>query len=185
MLSAQQELRPPDALRPCDEINLELSPIHSSTDADQPIHRKHPDHGVFISAKNPAIVFLAVCCDKRQPWLATTNHHDLLMDIWQDTCHWVVGRYVVMPDHLHLFASPQESAVTFDAWVKYWKSQFTKRNKNPRCVWQTDHWDTCMRNQQHYEEKSEYMFANPVRAGLTDEPTQWPFRGIVHEIRWD
>ena len=29
-----------------------------------------------------------------------------------------------------------------------------------------------MRNEDHYEEKSEYMFANPVRAGLVKAPDQ-------------
>ena len=89
-----------------------------------------------------------------------------------------------MPDHLHLFAAPQEDAVSLESWVKYWKSMFTKKNQKPESKWQTDHWDTRMRTENHYEEKSEYMFANPVRAGLVSFPNDWLFKGVVHELRW-
>jgi putative transposase len=147
--------------------------------------RRKPAHGLTISSKAPTIVYVTVCCNNRVPWLAQERHHELLLEIWQDTSHWVVGRYVLMPDHLHLFAAPQESAVEFDAWVQYFKSQFTKRNKNPLCVWQTDHWDTRIRSESHYEEKSHYMVNNPVRAGLVATSDLWEFQGIVHEIRWE
>ena len=165
-------------------LNKVQRELHPPVKTSSPV-RKHPAHGVYISAVNPTIVFLTVCCDKRQPWLANDRHHELLLDIWQDTSHWVVGRHVLMPDHLHLFAAPQESALSLETWVKYWKSKFTKRNKNPICHWQTDHWDTRMRSKEHYEEKSEYMFNNPVRASLVSDRNQWKFQGVVHEIPWD
>ncbi len=147
--------------------------------------RKHPSHGVYISPNKPTIIYVSVCCEKRTPWLITDRHHELLLNVWQDKSHWVVGRYVLMPDHLHLFAAPQATAVDFDSWVKYFKSQFTKRNKNTSCVWQTDHWDTRIRNQVHYEEKSIYMFNNPVRAGLVQNANDWKYKGVVHELRWE
>jgi REP element-mobilizing transposase RayT len=90
-----------------------------------------------------------------------------------------------MPDHLHLFAAPQESAVELEAWVQYFRSQFTKRNKKSECEWQTDHWDTRIRNAQHYEEKSIYMYNNPVRAGLVADANDWKYKGVVHELRWE
>ena len=158
---------------------------HPPVDAEHLQGRKRPAHGVHISATKPTIVYLTVCCDKRRQWLATDRHHSLLLDIWRDTTHWVVGQYVLMPDHLHLFAAPQESAVEVDAWVRYWKSQFTKRNRNVSCVWQTDHWDTRIRSLTHYEERSQYMFDNPVRASLVSDPELWPFKGVVHELRWE
>ena len=179
--TAQQELRPPgDKLRPPGD---KLRPPGDSLRFDGV--RKRPAHGVYISPVNPTIVYVTVCCDKRVPWLTTDHHHELLLDIWQDTSHWVVGRYVLMPDHLHLIAAPQDNAVEFDAWVKYWKSQFTKRNKNPKCVWQTDHWDTRIRSVSHFEERSIYMFDNPLRAGLVSDSEAWPFKGLVHELRWE
>lgn len=172
-----------------DEINKQLQTFQSARRLRDSftvrLKRKHPAHGVFISATKPTIVFGTICCDKRLPWLATDRHHDLLLEIWDDISHWVVGRYILMPDHLHFFAAPQETAVPFDNWVQYVKSQFTKRNQNASCVWQTDHWDTRIRSLEHYEEKSFYMFDNPVRAGLVTCPKEWKHQGIAHELRWN
>jgi|GEM_PF-1310768 len=147
--------------------------------------RKHPTHGVHFSPVQPTLVYLTVCCKDRTPWLATDSHHELLLSVWQDTSHWIVGQYVLMPDHLHLMAAPQETAVEFDAWVQYFKSQFTKRNKNRNCVWQSDHWDTRIRSAELYEEKSIYMYNNPVRAGLVAKATDWRYQGVLHDLRWE
>ncbi len=146
--------------------------------------RKHPAHGIYLSPVAPTLIFLTVCCAKRKAWLASDRHHQILTELWSDSSHWVVGRYVLMPDHLHLFASPQDSAVNLEAWVKYWKSMFTRANCNPDCVWQTDHWDTRIRNEEHFVERAEYMFNNPVRAGLVDDASKWPYQGTLHELRW-
>src|SRR5437870_5293667 len=54
----------------------------------------------------PTIVFLTVCTKDRRPWLATDETHDLLREVWIASAAWLVGRYVVMPDHVHLFARP-------------------------------------------------------------------------------
>ena len=176
--------------RTLDEINdlLRSMPQYSplaDLDAVSVDARKHPAHGVYISPDKPTIVYVTVCCEKRIPWLASDRHHETLLNVWQDASHWAVGRYVLMPDHLHLFAAPQTTAVEFDSWVQYFKSQFTKRNKDGACVWQTEHWDTRIRNLEHYEEKSNYMFNNPVRAGLVTDANQWKYKGVVHELRWE
>ena len=174
----------------CDEINIILKSMprmfnSAELQAEVLVSRKRPVHGVYISPKNPTIVYATICYDKRVPWLATDRHHEILENVWQDASHWVVGRYVLMPDHLHLFAAPQATAVEFDSWVQYFKSQFTKRNKDSTCVWQTDHWDTRIRNLEHYEEKSIYMLNNPVRAGFVADANDWKYQGVVHELRWE
>ena len=178
------------ASRSIDEINIQLQSVPrrlppSDLDVGSAVARKHPAHGVYISPDKPTIVYVTVCCENRIPWLATERHHEILVDIWQDTSHWVVGQYILMPDHLHLFVAPQETAVEFDSWVQYFKSQFTKRNKQNECEWQTDHWDTRIRSALHYEEKSIYMANNPVRAGLVADAADWKYKGVVHELRWE
>lgn len=147
--------------------------------------RTHPTHGVYIFPSKPTIIYVSICCENRKPWLATDKHHKILLDLWQDTSHWVAGRYVLMPDHLYLFAAPQDTAVDFESWVKYFKSQFTKRNGVSSCRWQTGHWDTRIRDHEHYEEKSIYMFNNPVRAGLVKDACDWKYKGVARELRWE
>ena len=150
--------------------------------------RKHPTHGVEINADGPTIVFLTVCTKDRLKWLASEDVHDHLRTVWREATAWLVGRYVLMPDHLHLFAEPNESFVPyvkFDAWVRYWKSQFSKRHPDRECRWQTDHWDRRLRRDESYDESWHYVYHNPVRSGLVTTADQWPYQGEVHDLRWE
>jgi putative transposase len=98
--------------------------------------RKRPAQGVLDSDEIPTLVFLTVCTDNRHRWLANHETHQLLRDIWLEATAWAVGTYVLMPDHLHLFAWPYQPVTRFDKWVRYWKSQFTRRSTNRCRRWQ-------------------------------------------------
>jgi putative transposase len=149
------------------------------------MHSRHrPAHGVLIKPSRPTIVFLTVCTRDRSPWLATRAAHDRLLEVWSEAKAWVVGRYVVMPDHLHLFAAPGQLEIPFDNWVRYWKSQFTKKQAGSNQAWQVDHWDTRLRHDESYEEKWIYVRNNPVRANLVKSSEEWPFQGEMNLLRW-
>src|SRR5262249_53078498 len=98
--------------------------------------RRHPAHGVLLSDDHPTIVFITVCTRDRRPWLATEETHALLREVWSRATAWLAGRYVLMPDHLHLFASPTERPISLDNWVRYWKSQFRRQHRSPAYCWQ-------------------------------------------------
>jgi hypothetical protein len=66
--------------------------------------RDHPAHRVIRLPNRPTIVFVTVCTKARQPVLASQTMHALLRDVWSSATAWFVGRYVIMPDHVHLFA---------------------------------------------------------------------------------
>jgi putative transposase len=146
--------------------------------------RKHPAHGVHDDFDRPTIVFVTVCTKHRRPWLATDENHCVLVDIWAKAEAWLVGRYVVMPDHLHMFAAPGKMELSLDRWIRFRKSQFTKRRLDPTQQWQTDHWDTRLRSSESYEAKWEYVRANPVRAGLVQAAEQWPYQGELNGLPW-
>jgi putative transposase len=146
--------------------------------------RKHPVHGVILLPDQPTIVFLTVCTKDRAQWLASPDIHDLLLAVWTNAAAWLVGRYVIMPDHIHLFAALGTLELPLENWVKYWKSQFTKQHRCPEHRWQTDHWDTRLRSGQSYEDKWQYVFNNPVRHGLVERPEEWPHQGEIYELRW-
>jgi len=133
----------------------------------------------------PTIIFDTVCTRHRRPWLTSPAVHSLLRDIWSEAALWLVGRYVVMPDHIHMFAAATADATDYENWCRYWKSQFTKRHQEPLHRWQQDHWDTRMRSRQQYAEKWEYVRGNPVRAGLSECPEDWPYQGVLHAFAWD
>ena len=150
--------------------------------------RKTPVHfPVLESFNRAAIVFVTVCTDEKQPILAYADVHDLLHKIWVEADYWLVGRYVVMPDHIHLFCAPglpEYPALT--GWVQYWKSLASRRWPRPKeqPIWQKSLWDTQLRGSDSYVEKWEYVCANPVRAGLCKSSEEWPFQGEQHLLPW-
>jgi putative transposase len=138
---------------------------------------------VFAQPSKPTIAFLTVCTKDRRPWLATDAVHALLREVWADSSAWLVGRYVLMPDHVHLFAAPGGAGIIFDNWVKYWKSQFSKRHQDPNHRWQTDHFDRRLRDGENYAEKWEYVRQNPVRHKLA-RAEDWPYQGELNALPW-
>lgn len=155
------------------------------SDDTEAFNRKHPVHGVFYTEHQPTILFDTVCTKDRQPWLATAEIHNLLREVWLDADSWLMGRYVIMPDHIHFFAAATDGHIEYENWVKYWKSQFSKRHKVPDHRWQTDHWDRRVRSVAAYAEKWDYVRQNAVRKGLVSIPDEWPFQGEIHDLRWD
>lgn len=93
-----------------------------------------------------------------------------------------------MPDHIHLFCSPNmEMDWRLAPWIASVKSHITKRwpERTVLKPWLSDHWDTQMRSQNHYLEKLSYVYENPVRAGLSDNAQSWPYAGRIHSLIWD
>jgi len=152
--------------------------------SDKPLDRRHPAHGVSLNLQGPTIVFLTVCSKNRVPWIADHEIHRILREVWTQSTAWLVGDYVLMPGHLHLFAAPTQAEITLDNWVRYWKSQFTRLGGNPNHRWLRDHWDTRLRSIESFGEKWEYVRNNPVRKGLVEDPDDWPFQGQIHRLVW-
>jgi putative transposase len=147
--------------------------------------RKHPGHGVLYVDGQPTVIYDTVCTKHRKAWLPRDDVHESLRKVWRDATAWLMGRYMIMPDHIHFFAGATNSSIEYDNWVQYWKSQFSKGHRVPSHRWLTDHWDTRIRSEKTYEEKWEYVRWNPVRAGLVTDPDDWPFQGEIFELRWD
>jgi putative transposase len=146
--------------------------------------RSRPVHGVKIQSHLPTIVFLTVCTKNRTPWLASAEVHDLLLSVWKSATAWIVGRYVVMPDHLHLFATPGTPELPLENWVKFWKSRFSTAHRNVAHAWQVDHWDRRLRSDDSYDKKWDYVRNNPVRHRLVSEADEWPYQVELNVLRW-
>jgi REP element-mobilizing transposase RayT len=119
--------------------------------------------------------------------LARAEIHEHLRAAWNSARLWTVGRYLLMPDHIHFFAAPAVAPMEpLAVWVRYWKSYASRhwpfRDEQP--VWQTDFWDTQFRKAESYSEKWEYVRNNPVRAGLVGQPDAWPYQGEMTNLPW-
>jgi putative transposase len=91
-----------------------------------------------------------------------------------------IGRYVIMPDHIHLFVRGGPDFVLGE-WIKGLKraiSTPTKTNGRP-VVWQPGFFDHILRNDESYSQKWQYVYENPVRAGLVQSAEEWPYLGEI------
>jgi len=151
---------------------------------NEPLKNRMPTHGVKFIGGQPTVVFDTICTRQKKPWLANDGVHLILVETWKMAQHWLVGRYVVMPDHIHLFAWATEDSDDYEKWIRFWKSRVSKKHGRPDDRWQDNHWDRRMRNEEAYEKKWNYIRDNPVRSGLVNHPDDWPYWGEIHELRW-
>lgn len=128
--------------------------------------RQNPAHGVYEKPGSTTIVFVTACTKDRAPWLASPVVHAALRATWLGVRTWVVGRYVIMPDHVHFFAAPGDTDAALEDWMAHWKRIAGRALGDTRGAWQRGHWDTRMRTQAAYETKWQYVLENPVRKGL-------------------
>lgn len=94
-----------------------------------------------------------------------------------------MGRFVIMPDHIHLFVRMGPDSRLND-FIRLLKQALTKALKS--CGEQGDFWqpgffDRLLRHSESYHEKWNYVRENPVRAGLVELAEEWAWQG---EIVW-
>ena len=107
-----------------------------------------------------------------------------LKKIWLSTDTWLVGDYLLMPDHLHLFCAPRDLTVTLQRWVSYWKREFSCLHLPETGDWLRNFWDTRLRRGENYTQKWNYVRENPLGAGLVKQPDDWPFQGRMNVLPW-
>ena len=145
--------------------------------------RGHPAKGVFIFLGQATIVFVTVCARGREKNLANVAVHDALLGAWNKADRWMTGAYVIMPDHVHFFCSPKDDNFSIEQWVTFWKREFRRHLGVAAPRFQSDSFHHRLRGEESYAEKWEYVRANPVRAGLVKSPEDWPYQGVLNELR--
>ena len=146
--------------------------------------RKHPSAGVHIYSGRPSFVLLTVNTEQREAWLADAIVHQLLHQTWQEATAWLVGDYLIMPDHLHLFCAPRDLAFTIEQWITYWKREFRRKHRCAEWRFQPRGWHHRLREDEDYSDKWLYVQENPLRKNLVTRIEDWPYKGRVHDIRW-
>ena len=130
------------------------------------------------------IYYITACTHNRRRILDRPDVHDTLIQFGlRATEHGVwVGRYVIMPDHIHLFAGFEPGSIALSAWMKSLKNAISKTLKGatfPGPHWQKGFFDHVIRSEESYEQKWVYVRDNPVRAGLVRSAEDWPYAGEI------
>jgi putative transposase len=136
-----------------------------------------------------AIYFVTVCTSQRRDLLAQQDVLQSFQEFSQEAgARGVyVGRYVLMPDHLHMFVAFAPDAVPLAAWMKPFKNALSKTLRQKGIVaphWQKGFFDHVLRSEESYSEKWAYVRLNPVRAGLASSADDWPFQGELYPLQF-
>jgi REP element-mobilizing transposase RayT len=148
------------------------------------LQRKKPAPHRCFDDHNQPVVFVTVCTKDRRRLLASARVHENLRRLWLDRSHWIVGSYVIMPDHIHLLVRvASRNACGLTRWVGWWKRELSKTMEwNEGSAWQKGFWDTNVRSPNIYSDKLRYVRENPVKAGLVAISEQWPYQGELYPL---
>ena len=76
------------------------------------------------------IYFITTCTFERRPILSSSDIAAIFVQEWW-TAHqrhgWAIGRYVIMPDHVHFFCRAELSAKPLRIFMQKWKQWTSKR----------------------------------------------------------
>jgi putative transposase len=154
-----------------------------------PNYPQTPPRLGLVFAVHP-LYFVTFCTHQRRPLLANERAHSAFVEFARAAranSDIAVGRYVIMPDHLHLFVC---GGLDFKlgAWVGSLK-RILRKCADPHShypqFWQRGFFDHVLRSSESYSEKWNYVFENPVRAGLAQSLEDWPYSGEIVDIYFD
>jgi len=141
-----------------------------------PTRKQLPHETPFWVDPNNSDYFITVCCEKRgsnqltraiiaQELLATIKHR-------HTSGIWFMHVAMIMPDHVHFLVAFPVSDKRIQTIMSKWKEWTAK---SLMVEWQRDFFEHRLRHDESRREKADYILANPVRAGLSAKPEDWPY----------
>jgi putative transposase len=144
------------------------------------LHRIWLDHPIY---------FVTTCTFRRHHILASPNVASILIDEWRAARRrhgWAIGRYVIMPDHVHFFCSAELEAKPLSRFMQFWKQWTSKRLglelNFEEHVWQAEFFDHVLRSEESDSQKWDYVRENPTRAALVTAADDWPWQGEIESL---
>jgi len=137
------------------------------------------------------VYFITTCTIGRRPILANAAAHEILRkelyDL-KDRYGWAIGRYTVMPDHVHFFAASFDNGpgaskslpTVIGKWKEWTAKRLTTTAGITGPIWQREFFDHLLRSEESRSEKWEYIRKNPERLNLVANADDWPYSGWIH-----
>lgn len=96
--------------------------------------------------------------------------------------------FVIMPDHLHIMLKPNgsENISKIMHSIKRGSSRLINQmwNRNGS-VWQSSFYERIIRNEKEFWEKVNYVYNNPLRAGLVESPEDYLYSSANPKVETD
>jgi len=136
-------------------------------------------------ASRPGTFFITSGTYNRRRLFQVERNAELFIETLEH--YWNEGRYklhafVVMPDHIHLLLTPQE---TLERTIGLIKGGFSHRLASKSPVWQRGFTDHRIRDANDFEIRRNYIHQNPVSAHLCMDPNAYPYSSAHPRLRLD
>jgi putative transposase len=170
----------------------EIEELLNGDDAERPQRREH--HLPREEYRRTDVPFFLTLCARhhREPFHCKTLagavveaiEHRRKQNVWQ------VYAYCLMPDHLHLVVQltagegaslPRQDILTVLAQFKSFTTRSAWKAGLDGQLWQHDQWDRLLRHEREFHQRCQYVLDNPVRKGLVEDWTLWPYSGVLDE----
>ncbi|MBN1898488.1 MAG: transposase [Spirochaetes bacterium] len=138
--------------------------------------------GIKRYIEDGQVYFLTSVTKDRNPIFQDGKYANLLLAIIEYLKYYLDYRiygYVIMPDHFHILIYAF-GKYSISKIMNLIKGNFARKynqiiNNVGRTVWQRSYYDEVIRNSLDFFNKLNYMHNNPVKAGLVDDPKDYPF----------
>jgi len=141
--------------------------------------RKCLDHrGPLSICTIDAVYFITIAAENRGTTTLVDKADAVLSAarFYQTAGKWFLYLFLIMPDHVHMLVHIPPTLTLADV-IGHWKSYLTTQHG---IRFQSNFFDTRIRDREHYAEKWNYICMNPVTRGLTSTAREWP-----HSIAFD
>ena len=138
-----------------------------------------------------AAYFITTCAARRRPIFASRENASLAINAIQ----WLrrngkarILGYVVMPDHVHLvliLPPGGNLSKTMQVWKGFTSRVLRERRRVRPPVWQKGFYDHAARDETDLRARLQYMHENPVRKGIVNCASEYPFSSAHEACRKD
>jgi REP element-mobilizing transposase RayT len=94
--------------------------------------------------------------------------------------------WTIMPNHVHALLFPFDTnglSSIIHSWKSYTATQANLVLERKGRFWDHEYFDRVIRSARHFEFTTRYILNNPVKAGLCNEPHQWPWFGCCDKVQ--
>jgi putative transposase len=130
---------------------------------------------------------ITIATHERHPWFRL--YPELADGLIQLLCDMAGERetllfaWCVMPDHLHLLLQ-DENIVDFVRLLKGKPAPAARRLDKGRTLWQRSFYDHVLRKDESLGDVARYIWHNPVRAGMVEHASAYPWSGSIVWANW-
>ncbi|MGH9859570.1 MAG: REP-associated tyrosine transposase [Candidatus Acidiferrales bacterium] len=132
--------------------------------------------------RGPRAYFITTCTNGRKAYFADANLAISIIERLRDCARAersAIHAYCVLPDHVHALAQGEAADSFLPQFVKRFKQLCAYHTKATHglALWQTHFHDHILRREDQMDAVAWYIWMNPVRKGLVENPHDYPFSG--------